>query len=112
MVMSGRPFRLLIGFVVGAAEDALDERPHHVPLVLGTAAVIGPRLRRRGGEFGRLGDGGGAERLSHQGLGRLGGRDRGTADPGQGDPGSGYAAGRGLDRDRYPDGGEVTDPAL
>src|SRR5215469_13776634 len=48
MVMSGRPFRR----VVGAGENALDKRRHHVPLVLGAAAVIGSRLRRRGGEAG------------------------------------------------------------
>src|SRR5262245_5566764 len=78
MVMSGRPFRV----VIGTAENALDECPHHVPLVLGAAAVIGPRLRRRGREIGRLAYRRGAERLADQRLRRLGGSDRGAADPG------------------------------
>src|SRR5215472_15878224 len=108
LVMSGRPFRR----VVPAAENALDKRAHHMPLVLGTAAVISYGLRRRGGQVGRLSDGVGAELLSYQRLGRLGRRDRGTADPGQGDPGSGHGFARGLDRDRHTDRGEVADPPL
>src|SRR5215472_2517747 len=67
IVMSGRP----LCRALGPAQDAYDERPHDVPLVLRAAAVVGPRLRRRGREIGGALDAVGGQRSPDQRVGRL-----------------------------------------
>src|SRR5215470_12983562 len=104
--------RRLICRVLGTAQDAYDERPHDVPLVLRAAAVVGPRLRGCGREIGRLLDAVGGQRSPDERVGRLRGPDGGPADAGQCDPGPGHGVAGRLNGYRDADRREIADAAL
>src|SRR5262249_28530387 len=73
VVISGRPLRGRLG----AAEQPRHERAHHVPLVLGAAPMVGPRLGRLPGQLRGQLDLLRGQRLAGQRLGRRGGGDGG-----------------------------------
>src|SRR5215469_8895500 len=109
VVISGRPLRRL---AADAAQDALDERRHNVPLVFRTAPVVCPGPGRRGRQRGGFADRLGGERPAGECRGGVGGGDRRSADAGQRDARLGDDIARTLYRDRDADGGEVANAAL
>src|ERR1700722_10571217 len=108
--MSGRPLRHR-GFSA-PAEDPDYERRHHVPLVLGAAAMIGARPGHPGREVSRPLDAFRIERGADQRRRGLVGTDRRPADAGQGDARPGYYPPGSFSGHRDAHRGEVAYSAL